>query len=137
MTEKSFVDTDIFVYARDSSDKKKQSMARRIIASLKREDLLVISSQVVTEFCSVMTTKLKSPPNKVKSDVLLMLELEPVPLSAEVLRQGLTLYEQYSLSWWDSWIIAAAIESNCGVIYSEDLSTGATYHGVKVVNPFS
>ena len=137
MTEKSFVDTNIFVYARDSSDKKKQSMARRIIASLKREDLLVISSQVVTEFCSVMTTKLKSPPNKVKSDVLLMLELEPVPLSAEVLRQGLTLYEQYSLSWWDSWIIAAAIESNCGVIYSEDLSTGATYHGVKVVNPFS
>ena len=137
MTEKSFVDTNIFVYARDSSDKKKQSMARRIIASLKREDLLVISSQVVTEFCSVMTAKLKSPPNKVKSDVLLMLELEPVPLSAEVLRQGLTLYEQYSLSWWDSWIIAAAIESNCGVIYSEDLSTGATYHGVKVVNPFS
>lgn len=137
MIAKAFVDTNIFVYARDSAEKRKQTVARKLITDLKRKDALIISSQVITEFCSVMTYKLKAQIEKVTADVTRLLELEPVALDADVLRQGVLLRKQYNLSWWDSWIVGAAIVSGCTQIYSEDLATGASYHGVLVTNPFT
>jgi predicted nucleic acid-binding protein len=44
--------------------------------------------------------------------------------------------ERYRLSWYDSLILAAAIEAGCSVVYSEDLQDGFAAGGVKVMNPF-
>jgi predicted nucleic acid-binding protein len=48
----------------------------------------------------------------------------------------LQLTERYQVSYWDAAIIAAALDLGCGSIYTEDLSDGQAYGGVKVVNPF-
>ena len=59
MKDRVFVDTNIFIYARDKSDKRKQEIASNTIIELWNSRSLVISTQVVTEFCSVLSKKLK------------------------------------------------------------------------------
>ena len=49
---------------------------------------------------------------------------------------GTAIHRQYSLSFWDSLILAAAIEASAEVLYSEDMDSGQEIGGVKIVNPF-
>jgi len=37
---------------------------------------------------------------------------------------------------WDAMIVRSAAEIGCAVLYSEDLSAGQEYSGVRVENPF-
>jgi predicted nucleic acid-binding protein len=50
--------------------------------------------------------------------------------------EALTLHRRYSLSWYDSLIVSAASESQCKILYSEDLQDGQSFGGLKVRNPF-
>ena len=53
-----------------------------------------------------------------------------------VLRKSLDLSSRYSLSHWDSMLVAACIEAGVHTLYSEDLASGTQYDSVTVVNPF-
>ncbi len=53
-----------------------------------------------------------------------------------VLERSFTLREHFSLSHWDSLLIAARLESKVDALYSEDMQHGATYGGVAIVNSF-
>jgi predicted nucleic acid-binding protein len=136
MKNRVFVDTNIFIYARDKSDKRKQEIASNTIIELWNSRSLVISTQVVTEFCSVLSKKLKIDDELIKEEVNTLLALDPLPLNNDIIKNGLEIKQQYNLSYWDSWIIAAALISGCETIISEDLSNGASYHGVIIKNPF-
>ncbi|MSR60611.1 MAG: nucleic-acid-binding protein, contains PIN domain protein [Planctomycetaceae bacterium] len=57
--------------------------------------------------------------------------------SAKVFERGFVLHERYSLSHWDSLLIAACQEADVTHLYSEDMQHGASYDGVIVVNPFA
>jgi predicted nucleic acid-binding protein len=59
-----------------------------------------------------------------------------VQSSQALLADGLRLHERYRLSWYDSLIIAAALEAECGVLYSEDLQHGQTFGHLRIDNPF-
>ena len=133
---KSFVDTNIFVYCRDFSDLSKQKIALQLVKELWESELGVISVQVVTEFCSVASRKLKAPDLQVQKDAQRLLTWNPVPLDEKLIRAGIRLRQQYKLSYSDSWIVAAALQSGCQILFSEDLADGANYHGVLVKNPF-
>ena len=50
--------------------------------------------------------------------------------------EALQLAQRFKLSWFDSLIVAAAIASNCDVLYSEDLQDGQEFGDLRVVNPF-
>ena len=54
-----------------------------------------------------------------------------------VLSASLTLSGRYSLSHWDSLLIAACLEAGVDTLYTEDLQDGATYDRLTVVNPFT
>ena len=136
MIARSFVDTNIFVYSRDSVNSSKRKKALKLITTLRQANLLIISYQVVTEFIAVMDKKYKAPQEELKKDVRLLLDLKPIPVDESVIQQGLKLHQQYNLSWWDAWIVASSILAGCKQLYSEDLASGASYHGVEVVNPF-
>ena len=56
--------------------------------------------------------------------------------TAKVLDRGFVLHESYSLSHWDSLLVAACQEAGVTRLYSEDMQDGADYSGVKIVNPF-
>ena len=61
---------------------------------------------------------------------------QPVTLNTSLMTEAYSVHTRYGLSWWDSFIIAAAVISGCERILSEDLSPGQCYTGVEVVNPF-
>ena len=53
-----------------------------------------------------------------------------------MLRKSLDLSSRYSLSHWDSMLIAACIDAGVRTLYSEDLGDGVAYDSVTVINPF-
>ena len=60
-----------------------------------------------------------------------------VSASTDILLQSLELCSRYSLSHWDSLLLAACLEAGVETLYSEDLQDGANYGDVRVVNPFA
>lgn len=138
MSDKIFVDTNIFVYSRDASEKLKQPLAIKCLENLWREQTGVISTQVLNEYYVTVTNKLKPGMTQKDAwdDVCALMAWEPVPIDLSVLHQAKLIEEKYCVSWWDAMIIAAAKIGGCKIIYSEDLANGQTVAGVKIVNPF-
>ena len=57
--------------------------------------------------------------------------------SHSLLRPSLDLSSRYSLSHWDSLLLAACANAGVDILYSEDLDDGMTYDTVRVVKPFA
>ena len=130
----SFLDTNILLYAAsgDASEVGKRIIARELLT---REGV-GISVQVLAEFYVNATAKLKLPEDQVIK-VLESLETYPIiPVSESVFWAALEIRKRYQISYWDSAILAAAVELGCRTVYSEDLNHGQSYAGVRVVNPF-
>lgn len=108
MTDRIFVDTNIFVYA-ESQNQDKSTQAFDII-----QKSPVISTQVINETVSVLTKKygfLLSEAHDIATSLLDLCEV--VPVDSSTIRKAIELTKQYSLSHWDSLIVAAAILADC------------------------
>ena len=129
-----FFDTNILLYAASSakSEQGKRSKARDLLA----KDGGGLSVQVQAEFYVNATGKFKLPHDKVVG-ILESLDSYPVlSITEAVFWAALQIRGRYQLSYWDSAIIAAALELGCHTVYSEDLNHGQSYAGVRVINPF-
>ncbi|NTW63887.1 MAG: PIN domain-containing protein, partial [Chlorobiaceae bacterium] len=49
---------------------------------------------------------------------------------------ALEVMERWGYAFYDSLVIAAAIQADCGILYSEDLHDGHNILGLTIVNPF-
>ena len=139
MSDKAFIDTNVFIYSLDSVDLKKRTIARQLLANLATERTGTISFQVVQEFFSVAYKRFPSVMRPEDGLAFLMSVFRPlytVHSSLDLYRSALSVYERYRLSWYDSLILAAAAEAKCSVIYTEDLQHGAKIEGVRIENPF-
>lgn len=129
-----FLDTNILLYA--ASKKAEEQGKRKVARELLARDGVGLSVQVLAEFYVNAISKLKLPEEQVLR-VLEKLRRYPVlPVDEAVFWSALEIRKRYGISYWDSAILAAAIELGCGTVFSEDLNDGQTYAGVKVVNPF-
>jgi predicted nucleic acid-binding protein len=129
-----FLDTNILLYAASSakSEQNKRTKARELLA----KEGGGLSVQVQAEFYVNATGKFKLPHDKVVG-ILESLDSYPVlALTEAVFWAALQIKGRYQLSYWDSAIIAAALELGCHTVYSEDLNHGQSYAGVRVINPF-
>ena len=129
-----FLDTNILLYAASSakSEQNKRAKARELLAM----DGGGLSVQVQAEFYVNATGKFKLPHDKVVG-ILESLDSYPVlALTEAVFWAALQIKDRYQLSYWDSAIIAAALELGCHTVYSEDLNHGKNCAGVRVINPF-
>jgi predicted nucleic acid-binding protein len=134
MPAEFFLDTNILLYAASSakSEQDKRTKARELLAM----DGGGLSVQVQAEFYVNATGKFKLPHDKVVG-ILESLDSYPVlALTEAVFWAALQIKGRYQLSYWDSAIIAAALELGCHTVYSEDLNHGQSYAGVRVINPF-
>lgn len=138
MSAKRFVDTNVLLYARDTSETHKQPIAEALIRELWQTRTGCISMQVLNEYYVNVTQKLKPGLTKAEawSDLEALRAWEPIPISFQLLVRGYHIQTRYELSWWDSLIVAAAVEANCQEILSEDLSSKQVYEGIPVINPF-
>ena len=136
------VDTNVLVYAVDESEAAKQSEAIEVLESLGSQSTrLVLLWQVAVEFLACLR-RWEAAGRITREDTLAykteFLDSPPIVLpSVATLQTSLDLSGRYSLSHWDSLLIAACIESGVDSLYSEDLRPGMTYDSVTVINPFS
>jgi predicted nucleic acid-binding protein len=134
-----FVDTNLFVYFRDSTEAKKQVLAADWVHYLVENRNGRISTQVLNEFYVTVTQKLKPGMTGAEAweDVTALMVWNPIPIDTEVLHRAREVQTRYQFSWWDSLVVASAINAQCDFLLTEDLSEGQTLDGVKVINPFS
>ena len=132
-----FVDTNIWLYAFVSGpDAAKSDLARQLLRD--SEETLVVSSQVINEVCVNLLKKAHIPETEIQELVRSFYRKYPVVLLDQEVQVGASeLRERFSLSFWDSLILAAAVQGGATVLYSEDLQAGLEVDGRLVVrNPF-
>ncbi|MHB8519780.1 MAG: PIN domain-containing protein [Limisphaerales bacterium] len=135
-----FLDTNVFVYCFDRADRRKQQRAERLVRDSLAGHLGVVSSQVIQEFLNVATRRFAQPMTAGECREYLETVLEPlceVFPSFSLFHQALALRDETGFSFYDCLILAAALEGNCGVLYSEDLHAGQVVRGLKIENPFA
>jgi predicted nucleic acid-binding protein len=97
-----------------------------------------VSYQVIQEFTNVAVKSANPMPiPKVRRAISELCEpLEIVHFSLGLYDVALATFERYRTSWYDSLILAAAQQADCGVIYTEDLHHGLQLGSLRVENPF-
>ncbi len=137
MSASFFVDTNILMYAHDSSAGVKHERARVLLEELWRNRSGVVSTQVLQELCVNLRRKAARPldAKAVRAIVTDYKAWEVVTHSADSILEALEIEERYPISFLDALIVQAADASGAEVLYSEDLSHGQAYRGVRVVNP--
>ena len=134
--KKSFIDSNLIIYANDCRDPEKQDKALALIKKLMISGTGVISSQVMQEYSNVALNKLDQSHEVVLRQLSLLESFEIVSISPAMVRRVIEIKVAYRISFWDASIISAAEYVACDVIYSEDLNSGQFYSGIKLQNPF-
>jgi predicted nucleic acid-binding protein len=139
MKDKYFLDTNLFVYSFDSNEPVKKSIARDLIQSSLKDKMGCISSQVIQEFLNVSSKKFDPPISYDDSLKYLNTVLAPlceIYTSIDLYRRTIETSQRWKYSFYDSMIITAAIQTNCSILYSEDLQHGQKMESLIIVNPF-
>ncbi len=139
MSDRSFLDTNVFVYTFDDSAPSKRDVARKLVSEALLSGRTSISFQVVQEFLNVATRKFQVPMKP--ADALRYLDQVLAPLchvfaSVELYRKALGIQDRWRSSFYDSLLIAAALEGSCDRLLSEDLQDGQRIEGLTIENPF-
>jgi predicted nucleic acid-binding protein len=121
MKDKVFVDTNILIYLYSVDEPEKRQAAEKAIIG---KDC-VISVQVLNEFSSVCLRKLNIPVQQILAAIdEITLRMSVFIINADTVRQALLLSSYYHYSYYDGVILAAAMQSGCETLYSEDMSDG-------------
>lgn len=132
-----FVDTNIWLYAFISGqDTFKSHVANELLK--KAPESLVVSTQVVNEVCVNMLRKANADEGVIHRLLLSFYRhYEVVGLDEATLLSASELRRRYSLSFWDSLIVAAALRSGVAFLYSEDMQHHLVVDDtLTVINPF-
>ena|SRR5882757_3970078 len=138
MIEKVFVDSNVLVYAHDADAGDKQRIAAAAIGEILDARSGLLSIQVLQEFYSTVTRKLRSAISRDIARELLRGYSSWViqPLTAEDVVAASFLKQSHQLSFWDALIVQAALLAGASKLLSEDLQHGRSISGIRVENPF-
>jgi predicted nucleic acid-binding protein len=89
MATRSFIDTNVLVYAEASDEPAKQRIALDVLKQLFETASGVLSTQVLQEYCNVAIKKLKLPPAHVRAQLDLYEQFEVVQVTPAIIRTGL------------------------------------------------
>jgi len=134
--QRSFLDTNVLVYADDPRDSAKQTVAMGIIAEHLRRRTGVVSVQVLQEYFVAATGKLRLSADLTKRRIEVFATLQVVESTAAGVLAAIDIHRLHQISFWDALILESAKRAGCRVLLSEDMRHGQTIDGVRVVNPF-
>jgi len=134
MKDKVFLDTNLLIYYNRSDCPDEKQIAANII----KECNCVISVQVINEISSVLTKKYPTLEQDIKLFLNDLIDIcEVVQISVKLAFSALKIHFKYKTSYYDSLILASALESGCSIVYSEDMQHGQVIeNSLKIVNPF-
>jgi len=137
MSDRTFVDTNVLIYAHDVDATAKHDVARGVLRELWNTRTGVLSMQVLQEFYVNVTRKIASPLSKdaarmvVNSYSIWCIETTPAEITA-----AFRIEDESQIGFWDALIVASAAKSGATRLFSEDLNHQQTIGGIRVENPF-
>ncbi len=139
MNVRFFLDTNIFVYSFDQKAPQKSARASELIRQAVRSRNGIVSYQIVQEFFNVALRRFEHRMTAAEAEQYLATTFRPlmaVNSSAALYVDALRLSSSYNLSWYDSLVVAAAVEGGAQVLYSEDFQHGQEFGKLRIENPF-
>ncbi len=139
MTAKILVDTNVLVYAYDSSAGKKHQTACDIVKKLWESGQGVLSIQVLQEFFVTVVKKIPHPIDEVIASEIIkdLMHWKVVNNDGNILLGAINIKKRYQFSFWDSLIVEAAVSSGANILLTEDLSHQQSVNGLLIQNPFT
>jgi len=138
MSDKTFVDTNVLIYAHDVDAADKHEIAKQTLHELWRRRTGVLSTQVLQEFYVNVTRKIATPLSKNSArTVVNSYVIWCVDNSAAEVLSAFRIEDEARIGFWDALIIAAALKAGANRILSEDLNAGQRISGVWIENPFA
>jgi predicted nucleic acid-binding protein len=137
-SERVFVDTNVLVYAHDSSAGGKHQRARELVEQLWATGGGCLSVQVLQELYVILTRKVATPlPADTARQILSGISRWRVhaPGPDDVLA-AVDIHARLGISFWDAMVVQSAARLGCKRILTEDLAPGSVYQGVLAVDPF-
>ena len=139
MSVENFIDTNVFIYHLEQLDARKAAIADRLIEHGLASGTSCISFQVVQECINASIRKAQVP--LTEHEMRRYLEHVLAPLfkvypSLALYNSALDIRLRYQLSFYDSLIVASALEAGCGRLYTEDMQHGQRIHSLTIQNPF-
>ncbi len=134
--DNAFIDTNILVYCYDANPSLKKERATELTKNIPS---LFISTQVVQELACVMSRKYNTKWNVVLQTIEeLKKDFSIAVNSINTIVKACSISDKYKFSFYDSLIVAAALECNCKILYSEDLQHKQIIeNSLTVINPFA
>ncbi|HYW41102.1 MAG TPA: PIN domain-containing protein [Terriglobales bacterium] len=139
MSARYFLDTNIFVYSLDPVDPRKARVAEELVTRGVGSRLGVISYQVVQEFMNVSLRQFRATMTVTELELYffkVLLPMMTIPSSSGLFLEALRLKRADQIAWYDSLIVAAAIQGGCEILYSEDMQHGRRFGDLVIQNPF-
>ncbi len=133
-----FLDTNILVYAHDTSAGPKHVLAKSLLAELWSSRLGCLSVQVLQEFYVNATRKVARPlTSQEAAQIIVDLSVWRVhaPRADDVVG-AIEISQSHGIAFWDAMVVRSASQLGCKLLWSEDLNPGQVYEGVRAVNPF-
>ena len=139
MIVKTFVDTNVLVYAYDRASGWKHGRARDLVEKLWNEGSGILSTQVLQELYVNVRRKARPPVPQEEARTLIAdyLAWDPVVNDGAAVLEAVDVGHRQQLSFRDALIVVAARKGGASVIYSEDLNHGQMFGSVQVLNPFN
>ena len=138
MNGKTFVDTNVLIYAHDVDAKEKHSVAKETVSELWANRNGVLSVQVLQEFYFNATRKLSKPLLKKYARAIVdQYSIWCIDTTPAEIAVAFRIEDEARLGFWDALICATALKAGAARILSEDLNAGQKIAGIRVVNPFS
>jgi len=139
MSVEFFLDTNVLVYTFDKSSPEKRNRARQLVEEALATQKGAISYQVIQEMLNVATRKFASPLTPEQARRYLSDVLEPlcaVYASSDLFRKAINLQGRWQFGFYDSLIVAAALQAGCETLYTEDLQHQQAVESLTIVDPF-
>lgn len=134
------MDINIMVYHVIDQDPRKRDISSRLVNRAILDGCGVISYQMVQECVHVLLKDNLTPLPITLLETYLRKVLLPLCLvhsTQQLYLSALSVKTRYSFHWYDSLIVAAALEADCNVLFSEDLQDEPVIYGLAIKNPFS
>jgi predicted nucleic acid-binding protein len=136
MSVRSFLDTNVLLYADDKASPAKQRSALKLIDQHRRARTGVLSIQILQEYFAAVTRKLKVDAAVARRQVELLAEFDVVIPDVSDVLAAIDLHRLHQCSYWDGLVLRCAQQAGCRILLTEDFQTGRTFDGVLIVNPF-
>lgn len=129
-----FLDTNVLIYAYSSTEPEKKE---KVLAILENENVF-LSTQVINEFIWVMNRKYDIPLSSLEIITNSLFELYGMAfIGKQTINKAIGFSKDLKYSYWDSLMLAAALEADCGILYSEDMQHGQNIEDrLEIRTPF-